>query len=118
MRERVLIVDDNEGFRAVARQLLSGAGFDVVAEAVDGADAVAVARAFQPDVVLLDVQLPDVDGFLVAEKLAAGPRPPTVVLVSTLAATDYGGLVGRSPARGFIAKAELTGARLRDLLES
>jgi DNA-binding NarL/FixJ family response regulator len=116
MRERVLIVDDHEAFRAVARQLLSGSGFDVVAEAVDGAAGVAAARAVRPDVVLLDVQLPDADGFQVAEELAAGPRPPTVVLVSTRASTDYGGLVARSPARGFISKAELTGARLRELI--
>jgi DNA-binding NarL/FixJ family response regulator len=118
MRVRVLIVDDHDGFRAVARRLLSGAGFDVVGEAVDGAGGLAAARATRPDVVLLDVQLPDVDGFRVAAELAADPQPPAVVLVSTRSSDEYGGLVGRSSARGFIAKAELTGARLRQVIES
>jgi DNA-binding NarL/FixJ family response regulator len=116
MHERVLIVDDHDGFRAVARKLLSGAGFDVVGEAADGRAGLAAARATRPDVVLLDVQLPDVDGFRVAAELAAGPQPPAVVLVSTRSSDEYGGLIGRSPARGFIAKAELTGSRLRAVL--
>jgi len=118
MRERVLIVDDHEGFRAVARKLLSGAGFDVVGEAADGRAGLAAARATRPDVVLLDVQLPDVDGFRVAAELARDPQPPAVVLVSTRSSEEYGGLIGRSPARGFIAKAELTGGRLRDILRA
>jgi DNA-binding NarL/FixJ family response regulator len=118
MHERVLIVDDHDGFRAVARKLLSGAGFDVVGEAADGRAGLAAARATRPDVVLLDVQLPDVDGFRVAAELAGEPQPPAVVLVSTRSSEEYGGLIGRSPARGFIAKAELTGGRLRDILRA
>jgi DNA-binding NarL/FixJ family response regulator len=117
MRERVLIVDDHDGFRAVARKLLDGAGFDVVGEAADGTSGLAAARATLPDVVLLDVQLPDVDGFRVAAELAADPQPPAVVLVSTRPSDEYGGLINRSPARGFIAKAELSGQTLRDVLK-
>jgi DNA-binding NarL/FixJ family response regulator len=116
MHERVLIVDDHDGFRAVARKLLSGAGFDIVGEAADGTSGLAAARATRPDVVLLDVQLPDDDGFRVAAELAADPQPPAIVLVSTRSSDEYGGLIGRSAARGFIAKAELTGSRLRAVL--
>jgi DNA-binding NarL/FixJ family response regulator len=115
---RVLIVDDHELFREAARRVLAAAGFDVVAGAADGADALRLVRELRPDVVLLDVQLPDTDGFQVARELARDGTPPTVVLVSSRSRSDYGGLVERSGVRGFIDKAELSGARLRAALES
>src|ERR1700750_2231397 len=83
MSARVLIVDDHAPFRALARRLLIDDGFDVVGEAADGATAIDAARALRPDVVLLDVQLPDVDGFRVAQALAGASPTPAVVLVSS-----------------------------------
>jgi DNA-binding NarL/FixJ family response regulator len=122
MAVRVLIVDDHAPFRALARMLLVADGFDVVGEAGDGADALATSRDLRPDVVLLDVQLPDVDGFStdgfgVAEALAGQEAAPVVVLVSSRSRTDYGRRVDDSVAQGFIAKAELSGAALRLVLD-
>ena len=109
---RVLIVDDHAPFRSLARRLLVVGGFQVVGEAADGAQALSAARDLAPDVVLLDIQLPDVDGFTVAEALAAVERAPIVVLVSSRALLDYGHRVDASTARGFIAKADLSGETL------
>jgi two-component system response regulator EvgA len=116
MSARVLIVDDHPPFRALARMLLEADGFDVVGEAGDGAEAVRVARALRPDVVLLDVQLPGGDGFGVAGELAAHPPGPAVVLVSSRSHGDYGRRVADSPVRGFITTAELSGQTLRAVL--
>jgi two-component system nitrate/nitrite response regulator NarL len=118
MAVRVLIVDDHAPFRALARLVLVADGFDVVGEAGDGAGALAGARALAPDVVLLDVQLPGTDGFGIAEALAGQPAPPVVVLVSSRSRTDYGRRVDDSRAQGFIAKAELSGAALRTVLDA
>jgi DNA-binding NarL/FixJ family response regulator len=113
---RVLIVDDHAPFRSLARRLLVAGGFQVVGEAADGADALAAARDLRPDVVLLDVQLPDLDGFAVAEALAGRRSAPIVVLVSSRARQDYGHRVDASAARGFIAKADLSGEALRRVI--
>lgn len=110
---RVLIVDDHDAFRAAARRVLTAAGFDVVPDAETGAGALRSVAELHPDVVLLDVQLPDADGFDVARELSRAGRPPVVVLVSSRPRSDYGGLVERSGARGFIDKEELSGPRLR-----
>ena len=117
MSARVLIVDDHAPFRALARRLLTADGFDVVGEAADGAEALDAARALRPDVVLLDIQLPDVDGFRVARALAGTPPSPAVVLVSSRAGSDYGSRLTRSSARGFIAKGDLSGAGLQRVLD-
>jgi len=113
---RVLIVDDHAPFRDAAGRVLAAAGFDVVAGAADAAGALRLARELGPDVVLVDVQLPDSDGFALARELIAGPGAPVVVLVSGRPRSDYGRLVERSGALGFIDKAELSGPRLRALL--
>lgn len=113
----VLIVDDHESFRRTARALLQAEGFDVVAEAGDGADALECAARLRPDVVLLDVQLPDMDGFEVASQLAGNGYRPEIILTSSRDASEFGGLIARSPARGFVPKAELCGRRLTELLE-
>jgi DNA-binding NarL/FixJ family response regulator len=76
MRPTVLIVDDHAAFRASARALLQAEGFDVIGEATDGAAAVAAVAVLRPEIVLLDIQLPDLDGLPVAEQLAAAPDPP------------------------------------------
>jgi two-component system response regulator EvgA len=112
----VLIVDDNAPFRDAARRVLSAAGFDVVAGAADAAGALRLARELRPDVVLVDVQLPDLDGFQLARELAGTPGAPAVVLVSGRPRSDYGRMVERSGARGFIDKAEFSGPRLRAVL--
>jgi DNA-binding NarL/FixJ family response regulator len=112
----VLIVDDHPSFRANARALLEAEGFDVVGEAEDGESALAEAARLRPELVLLDVQLPDLDGFEVATRLTNGGGGPAVVLVSSRDGSDFGSLVERSGARGFIPKAELSGAALTALL--
>jgi DNA-binding NarL/FixJ family response regulator len=113
----VLIVDDHPSFRATARALLETEGFRVVGEAADGAEALAKVRELNPDVVLLDVQLPDIDGFEIAARLCANGAAPAIVLVSSRDAADYGDLIPSCGARGFVPKAELSGAAVRALLD-
>jgi DNA-binding NarL/FixJ family response regulator len=110
MRPTLLIVDDHAGFRALARRLLGSGGFNVVGEAADGRAGVSAARELRPDVVLLDIQLPDIDGFEVLARLRDHSAGPAVVLTSTRDRADYGERVDRSGASGFIPKAELSGA--------
>jgi DNA-binding NarL/FixJ family response regulator len=116
MRPTLLIVDDHPGFRSLARKLLEAGGFRVVGEAADGLGAVAIARELRPDVVLLDIQLPDIDGFEVTARLADGGTGPVVVLTSTRDRADYGERVERCGARGFLPKAELSGPALQAFL--
>ena len=113
----VLIVDDHPSFRSCARALLEAEGFEVVGEAEDGASALRAVAELEPDLVLLDVQLPDLDGFEVASRLTAGNgAAPAIVLTSSRDGADFGSLVTRCGARGFVAKAELTGAALAALV--
>jgi DNA-binding NarL/FixJ family response regulator len=116
MAETVLIVDDHPGFRAAARQLLELEGYEVVGEAEDGLSAIEAARALRPDFILLDVQLPDVDGFEVAERLCVDPLAPLIVLTSSRDRSDYGSCLATTPARGFVPKAELSAAGIADIL--
>ena len=116
MSRTALIVDDHRLFRASARMLLEIEGFDVVGEAADGAEAVAEGVRLRPDVVLLDVQLPDTTGFEVARRLLAAGLNCQVVLVSSRHASEYGELVDQSGALGFIAKDELSGPALQRVL--
>ena len=113
----LLIVDDHADFRAGARALLEVDGFEVLGEAGDGVSALEAARRLRPQVVLLDVQLPGMDGFAVADRLAAGDDPPIVVLTSSRAAEAFRNrLRAAGSVRGFIAKAELSGECLSALL--
>ena len=82
MVRTVLVVDDHAGFRELARTLLEDGGYAVVGEAGDGATALRAARSLHPDAVLLDVHLPDMDGFAVAAALAREEPAPRVVLTS------------------------------------
>ena len=116
MATTVLIVDDHPSFRSSARALLEAEGFRVVGEAEDGAGGLAGARELAPDLVLLDMQLPDLDGFDVAARITANGSAPTVILVSSRDRDDLGGQLARSGARGFIPKAELSAAAIRELL--
>jgi DNA-binding NarL/FixJ family response regulator len=113
---RVLIVDDHEPFRAVARELLERAGYVVAGEAADAAEALAAVASEEPDAVLLDVQLPDSDGFAVAAALAAAGGP-AVVLISSRDAEEYGRRVADCGARGFIPKSRLTAASFAALVK-
>jgi DNA-binding NarL/FixJ family response regulator len=117
MSETVLIVDDHPTFRSFARAMLEDEGFEVVGESEDGASAVAAAQALRPDVVLLDVQLPDFDGFEVAARLRVAGVPSSIVLVSSRDASDYGEDIASSGVAGFVAKGELSGSAVRALLE-
>jgi DNA-binding NarL/FixJ family response regulator len=112
----ILIIDDHSGFRAQARALLEADGFTVVGEADDGASGLAAARSIRPDLVLLDIGLPDIEGFDVARELAVDGPPPLVVLTSSRDASSYGPRLERSNALGFIPKDELSGAAIRALV--
>jgi DNA-binding NarL/FixJ family response regulator len=111
-----VIVDDDPSFLATVRVLLEAEGFVVVGEALSGLDGIALATELDPDLVLVDVNLPDIDGFEVVERLARESAPP-VVLTSIRSADDFGNLVQRSRARGFITKADITGEALTGFLE-
>jgi CheY-like chemotaxis protein len=113
----ILVVDDHPSFRATARALLEAEGFDVVGEAEDGASALAEVARLQPEIVLLDIQLPDIDGFEVAARLRDNGSPPQLVLTSSREAADFGSLVAESGARGFVAKDALSGAAIAALVE-
>jgi DNA-binding NarL/FixJ family response regulator len=115
--QRILVVDDHAGFRATARRWLEAEGWTVVGEARDGATALFAVAALHPDVVLLDIGLPDMDGFVVAERMA-GEGSPDIVLVSSRDPGAYAGRLATSPAIGFIAKEDLDGDGLRALLAS
>jgi DNA-binding NarL/FixJ family response regulator len=110
-----LIVDDHARFRQMARALLEAAGFSVVGEAADGETALTEAARLRPGLVLLDIQLPDLDGFDVANRLANGADAPAVVLTSSRAASSYRQRLADSSALGFIAKSELSGQALAAL---
>ncbi len=114
MARTVVIVDDHADFRAQATELLQAAGYEVVGSCPDGRSALEAITALRPDVVLLDVQLPDIDGFGVLAQVDTLSNAPTVVLVSTREAADYGARVGRSGAAAFITKAELCALSLAE----
>ncbi|MGN6377519.1 MAG: response regulator [Gaiellales bacterium] len=113
----VVIVDDHAGFRAQARTVLEAEGFDVVGEAADGESAIDEVARLGPDVALVDVQLPDMDGFAVTARLKETGVTAQVVLISSRDGSDFGSLVERCGARGFIPKAELSGMALEAMLQ-
>ena len=116
MGATLLIVDDHDSFRAFARAVLEADGFDVVGEANTGQAGITAAAELHPDVVLLDVMLPDLDGFAVCERMTIDDDGPDVVLTSSRDVSNYRQSLERSRARGFIPKGELSGAALATLI--
>ena len=116
MSRSVLVVDDHAGVRVSLRAFLAETGFDVVGEAADGASALLEAARLRPDVVLLDVQLPDLDGFEVARQLAESPAAPAVVMISSRDDPTYQRRAMESLSRGFVAKSRLSRASLEQVL--
>jgi DNA-binding NarL/FixJ family response regulator len=116
MTRTVLIVDDHAGFRACARRALELDGWHVIGEAEDGLSGVEAAGRLAPELVLLDVGLPDVSGFEAAARMRRDATPSAIVFVSTHDAGDFGELARDSDALGFLPKAELSGAALLALL--
>src|ERR1051326_8403465 len=104
MAKSVVIVDDHPSFRSSARMLLESDGFEVVGEAATGEEGVDVALELRPDLVLLAVNLPDIDGFEVATRITAAPQPSSVILPSSRDSTDFGPLVQKSGPLGFVPK--------------
>jgi two-component system response regulator EvgA len=117
MPPRIVIVDDDPTFLATVRTLLEADGFDVVGEALNGVEGVATAEKLEPDLVLVDVNLPDIDGFEVVQRLADQGSALPVVLTSIRSESDFGDLVEKSRAYGFITKAEISGAALARILD-
>ncbi len=113
---KVLIVDDHPSFRSAARLLLEHEGFEVVGEAEDGITGIKRSTELAPDLVLLDVNLPDLDGFDVATRIRIDDTAPKVVMTSSRDSREFGSLVGRSGASGFVPKGELSAARINALL--
>jgi DNA-binding NarL/FixJ family response regulator len=118
MTRSVLIVDDHPSFRASARMLLESEGFEVIGRAEDGHSALRAVEALRPDVVLLDVQLPDVDGMEVAARLTENGAAPAIVVTSSRDLADLGPVRERCRVRGFIPKSELSGAALEAFLRA
>jgi DNA-binding NarL/FixJ family response regulator len=112
----VLIVDDHPSFRTIARLVLEAEGYEVIGEAASGEAAVTESVRLHPDVVLLDVGLPDMDGFETATRIRGAGVASAIVFTSTRDASDFGPLITESGARGFIAKSDLSGDALRVLV--
>jgi DNA-binding NarL/FixJ family response regulator len=115
MGASVLIVDDHPGFRAQARRMLESEGYRVVGEAGDVASAHEAARALEPELALVDVYLPDGDGFELASRLGALDTPPAVVLTSSHDGADLAQCVAESGALGFVPKTELSREAIEEL---
>jgi CheY-like chemotaxis protein len=116
VRPRLLIVDDHEDFAQSAQALLELEGFDVVGLAADGPAALLAVEKLRPDVVLLDVQLPGMDGFEVVRRLTTGTRQPQVVLISSRDRSAYATESFAAPVCGFLGKNELSGDALHALV--
>jgi DNA-binding NarL/FixJ family response regulator len=116
MATTVLVVDDHSGFRASARRLLESEGYEVVGEAADGSSALERARELRPQLVLIDVYLPDLDGLEVASRMVTLDVPPAVVLISSHDRAEFNALIRHSGARGFLPKSELSREALEELL--
>jgi DNA-binding NarL/FixJ family response regulator len=116
MRQSVLIVDDHADFRESASALLEAEGYKVVGAAADGEAAMVEVERLRPEIALVDIQIPGIDGFGVAERLASSDAAPAVILISSRDARAYGSRIVEAPVRGFLAKRSLSGAALAGLV--
>jgi CheY-like chemotaxis protein len=116
-RVRVLIVDDDERFQALARRMLDAAGYDVVASAANGAAAMRALATLRPDAVLLDVQLPDASGIAIARQISDGGGDVRIVLTSTDSTLVDDAVLARSGAAAFVPKDQLAVSMLRSVIE-
>jgi DNA-binding NarL/FixJ family response regulator len=116
MAMTLFIVDDHRSFREAARRVLETAGFNVVGEAADGESALDAIGQLRPDVVLLDVALPGIDGFEVASRLTTNGNAPAIVMTSSREGEDFGPRIEQSGARGFVHKADLSGPAIDAVL--
>jgi DNA-binding NarL/FixJ family response regulator len=114
--ESVLIVDDHSGFRAHARRLLECEGYRVVGEAADCASALEAALELLPELVLIDVNLPDADGFELTTRLGRLADPPIVVLTSSREGPELEQCASDCGASGFVPKAELSRDAIQELV--
>jgi two-component system chemotaxis response regulator CheY len=112
----VVIVDDHKAFRSSAHRLLEAEGFLVVGEAATGRAAIEMVEKLSPELVLLDVQLPDIDGFAVTEELRRHGEKTKIVLTSSRGADDYGARIAESGAEGFVPKEGLSGAAIKAVI--
>jgi CheY-like chemotaxis protein len=117
MPRSVLVVDDDAGFRDLATRILTSWGHAVIGEAGSVAEALAQATRLRPDVVLVDIGLPDGDGFSLTEQLVAMPWAVRVVLISSQADRATVAAARRAGADSFLPKDELSSALLRQLIE-
>lgn len=117
MTHRLLIVDDHAGFRDLAGPLLQGVGFELVGAVATGGEALTLLADCRPDVLLLDVQLPDTTGFEVCRAVLRIQPDVRVVLCSIHPASDFGPEVTSCGAKGFLAKSQLSGAALLAFLK-
>lgn len=118
MLKTLLVVDDHQGFRSFVATLLDGDCFTVTGVAEDGQTALDAVDALHPDLVLLDIQLPGMDGFEVAARLAERSPSPSVVLTSTRDAADLGGRLADAPVLGFVPKHEMSVEAIRRLVDA
>ena len=116
MARSVLLVDDHDGFRLETRAMLEAAGYDVTAEAIDAKGAIGAAERVRPDLVLLDIGLPDRSGLEVVEPIRDVAPGVIVVLVSARPPADFGDRLAEASADGFIDKAAMSPAQLRLVL--
>ncbi len=101
----MLIVDDDALVRAGLSMMLAGsAGIEIVGEAADGSEVPAAVSAHQPDVVLMDIRMPKVDGLTATERVRAAPDAPEVIVLTTFDADDYVLRALRAGAGGFLLK--------------
>jgi len=104
---RVLIVDDQQPFRTALRMVVDLTdGFEVAGEAHDGETALALADEIAPDLVLMDIKMPGIDGLEATRRLTAGHRGVQVIVLSTYHADEYEELALEAGAIAFISKSE------------